>query len=121
MCYADFNDIMPAIHAMDADVISIENSRSGSELLQVFRDFKYDREIGPGVYDVHSERVPPVEEMRDLLLRSAEVIEPHLLWANPDCGLKTRRWEEVIPALKNMVRAAQEARRALAEGGSSSQ
>lgn len=116
MCYADFNDIMPAIHAMDADVISIENSRSGSELLQVFRDFKYDREIGPGVYDVHSERVPPVEEMRDLLLRSAEVIEPHLLWANPDCGLKTRRWEEVIPALKNMVQAAQEARRALAEG-----
>ncbi len=114
MCYSDFNDILPAIREMDADVISIENSRSGSELLEVFRHFRYDHEIGPGVYDVHSERIPSVEEMRDLVLRSAEVLDPHLVWVNPDCGLKTRRWEEVIPALKNMVQAAQEARARLA-------
>lgn len=114
MCYSDFNDILPAIREMDADVISIENSRSGSELLEVFRHFRYDHEIGPGVYDVHSERIPSVEEMRDLVLRSAEVIDPRLVWVNPDCGLKTRRWEEVIPALRNMVQAAQEARARLA-------
>ncbi len=114
MCYAEFGDILPALREMDADVVSIENSRSGSELLEVFRHFRYDHEIGPGVYDVHSARIPSVEEMRDLVLRSAEVIDPHLVWVNPDCGLKTRRWEEVIPALKNMVQATREARARLA-------
>ena len=117
MCYSDFNDIMSAILGLDADVISIENSRSGGELLGAFRTFEYDRGIGPGVYDVHSERVPSVEDMRDLLLRAAEVIDPGLLWVNPDCGLKTRDWKEVIPALRHMVDAARQARKVLFREG----
>ncbi len=113
MCYSDFNDIMPAIRDMDADVISIEMSRSGGALLQAFQDFEYGREIGPGVYDVHSERVPSAEEMRALLVRAAQNLDPSLLWVNPDCGLKTRGWEETIPALRNMVEAASQAREQL--------
>jgi 5-methyltetrahydropteroyltriglutamate--homocysteine methyltransferase len=110
MCYAEFGDIMEAIAAMDADVISIENSRSDLDLLQVFRTFHYERGIGPGVYDIHSPRVPPVEEMEGQLRSAAEVLDPEQLWVNPDCGLKTRDWEETVPCLNHMVAAARDLR-----------
>ncbi|MCC6236983.1 MAG: 5-methyltetrahydropteroyltriglutamate--homocysteine S-methyltransferase [Dehalococcoidia bacterium] len=113
MCYADFNDIIEAISDLDADVISIENSRSDAELLEAFRDFKYDKEIGPGVYDIHSPRVPPSEEMGGRLREAMKVLDPDLVWVNPDCGLKTRRYEETVPALEHMVAAARELRAAL--------
>ncbi|EFL51209.1 5-methyltetrahydropteroyltriglutamate/homocysteine S-methyltransferase [Solidesulfovibrio fructosivorans JJ]] len=113
MCYAEFNDIVPSIAAMDADVISIEASRSRMELLTAFADFQYPNEIGPGLYDIHSPRVPSVEEMEALLKRAAEVIPPERLWANPDCGLKTRAWPEVSAALANMVEAARRVRAVL--------
>jgi 5-methyltetrahydropteroyltriglutamate--homocysteine methyltransferase len=110
MCYADFNDIIEAISDLDADVISIENSRSDAELLDAFRAFKYDKEIGPGVYDIHSPRVPPAEEMAGRLREAVRVLDPDLVWVNPDCGLKTRRYEETVPALEHMVAAARELR-----------
>ncbi|OAF19649.1 5-methyltetrahydropteroyltriglutamate--homocysteine S-methyltransferase [Bradyrhizobium neotropicale] len=110
MCYSEFNDIIDAIGAMDADVISIETSRSKMELLDAFRIYKYPNEIGPGVYDIHSPRVPDVLEMKNLLTLARERISDSQLWINPDCGLKTRRWEEVRPALVNMVAAARELR-----------
>ncbi|HSW18881.1 MAG TPA: 5-methyltetrahydropteroyltriglutamate--homocysteine S-methyltransferase [Ramlibacter sp.] len=106
MCYSEFNDILPEIAAMDADVITIETSRSDMELLRGFGDFKYPNEIGPGVYDIHSPRVPQVGEMVALLEKAAGVIPPGQLWVNPDCGLKTRGWPETEQALANMVRAA---------------
>ncbi|MEK7286451.1 MAG: 5-methyltetrahydropteroyltriglutamate--homocysteine S-methyltransferase [Nitrospirota bacterium] len=106
MCYSEFNDMMEAIGAMDADVISIEASRSRMELFNAFVDFKYPNEIGPGVYDIHSPRVPTCDEMVVLLRRALGVIQPSHLWVNPDCGLKTRKWEEVKPALIKMVEAA---------------
>ena len=106
MCYSEFNDIMPAIAAMDADVISIECSRSRMELLEAFRAFAYPNEIGPGVYDIHSPRIPSTEEMVALLEKALTLIPKERLWVNPDCGLKTRRTEEVKPALANMVAAA---------------
>ncbi|MCK5374505.1 MAG: 5-methyltetrahydropteroyltriglutamate--homocysteine S-methyltransferase [Alphaproteobacteria bacterium] len=106
MCYSEFNDIIESIAAMDADVISIETSRSQMELLDVFVAFKYPNEIGPGVYDIHSPRVPSVEEMVDLLEKAKDVLEERQIWVNPDCGLKTRGWAEVKPALTNMVKAA---------------
>ena len=112
MCYSEFNDIMAAIAAMDADVISIETSRSKMELLDAFRNYQYPNEIGPGVYDIHSPRVPDVKEMTDLLLLARGRLQDRQLWINPDCGLKTRKWEEVKPALVNMVAAAGELRRA---------
>jgi 5-methyltetrahydropteroyltriglutamate--homocysteine methyltransferase len=112
MCYSEFNDIMAAIAAMDADVISIETSRSQMELLNAFVDFEYPNEIGPGVYDIHSPRVPSVDEMTALLKKAGRVIPARRLWVNPDCGLKTRRWEEVKPALQNLVQAARQARAA---------
>ncbi|WP_411036105.1 5-methyltetrahydropteroyltriglutamate--homocysteine S-methyltransferase [Shinella sp. BYT-45] len=115
MCYSEFNDIIAAIAAMDADVISIETSRSKMELLDAFRNFRYPNEIGPGVYDIHSPRVPEVDEMTDLLSLARLRLEDRQLWINPDCGLKTRRWEEVRPALANMVEAAWRLRKA---GGS---
>ncbi len=111
MCYSEFNDIIGAIGDMDADVISIETSRSHMELLDAFVEYKYPNEIGPGVYDIHSPRVPGTDEMVALLETAAKVIDPDLLWVNPDCGLKTRGWAEVEPALKNMVEAAQIMRR----------
>jgi 5-methyltetrahydropteroyltriglutamate--homocysteine methyltransferase len=114
MCYSEFNDIIAAIAAMDADVISIETARSRMELLEAFAGFAYPNEIGPGVYDIHAPRLPSVEEMADLLARARERIAPDQLWVNPDCGLKTRRWEEVRPALVNMVAAARRARQAIA-------
>jgi 5-methyltetrahydropteroyltriglutamate--homocysteine methyltransferase len=115
MCYSEFNDIIEAIGAMDADVISIETSRSRMELLEAFRSFQYPNEIGPGVYDIHSPRVPPVDEMVDLLQRAAKLLPGDRIWVNPDCGLKTRGWAEVRPALVNMVEAARRMRSSLAE------
>ena len=106
MCYSEFNDIVPSIAAMDADVISVESARSNMELLGAFRDFHYPNEIGPGVYDIHSPRVPSREEMYDLLEKALAVLSPEQLWVNPDCGLKTRGWKETEPSLVAMVQAA---------------
>ena len=110
MCYSEFNDIIEAIAALDADVISIETSRSNMELLDAFVNFNYPNQIGPGVYDIHSPRVPTTDEMADLMRKAREVLPARNLWVNPDCGLKTRGWEEVIPALENMVQAAKKLR-----------
>jgi len=110
MCYSEFNDIIDAIGAMDADVLSIETSRSRMELLDVFATCRYPNEVGPGVYDIHSPRVPSEDEMFDLLRRAARVLDPKQLWVNPDCGLKTRGWAEVEKALRAMVQAARRAR-----------
>jgi 5-methyltetrahydropteroyltriglutamate--homocysteine methyltransferase len=110
MCYSEFNDIIASIAAMDADVISIETSRSKMELLDAFADFHYPAEIGPGVYDIHSPRVPSADEMADLLVRASARLSPDQIWVNPDCGLKTRKWDEVRPALVNMVEAARKLR-----------
>jgi 5-methyltetrahydropteroyltriglutamate--homocysteine methyltransferase len=110
MCYSEFNDIIDAIAAMDADVISIETSRSKMELLDAFETYRYPNEIGPGVYDIHSPRVPEVAEMAELLRLARRRLSDAQLWINPDCGLKTRKWEEVRPALVNMVAAARELR-----------
>ncbi len=110
MCYADFNDIIESIGALDADVISIETSRSQMELLGAFGTYKYPNEIGPGVYDIHSPRTPSTREMVDLLEKAAKVLPANLIWVNPDCGLKTRGWAEVKPALANMVEAAKQMR-----------
>ncbi|KPV41223.1 5-methyltetrahydropteroyltriglutamate--homocysteine methyltransferase [Thiohalorhabdus denitrificans] len=110
MCYAEFNDIIEAIAALDADVISVEASRSEMELLEVFREYEYPNEIGPGVYDIHSPRVPTTDEMAELLAKAERVIPRERLWVNPDCGLKTRGWGEVRPALENMVEAARRMR-----------
>jgi len=106
MCYSEFNDIIEAIAYMDADVITIETSRSDMELLDVFDEFHYPNEIGPGVYDIHSPNIPSVEQMVKLMRLAAQRIPAERLWVNPDCGLKTRQWSEVIPALQNMVDAA---------------
>jgi len=100
---------------MDADVISIESSRSQMELLGAFRRFKYPNEIGPGVYDIHSPRVPRRKEIEQLLRKALEVLSLNQLWVNPDCGLKTRRWEEVKPSLTAMAEAAQKLRSELLE------
>ena len=105
MCYSEFNDIIATIEAMDADVISIETARSGNELLKIFAKVGYKQEVGPGVYDIHSPRVPSVDEMVTQIKALLEVLPKEQLWINPDCGLKTRKWEEVKPSLKNMVEA----------------
>ncbi len=110
MCYSEFNDIIASIGAMDADVISIETARSKMELLDAFAGYKYPAEIGPGVYDIHSPRVPAVEEMTSLLTAAAGRLPADQLWVNPDCGLKTRKWPEVRLAIENMVTAAKAAR-----------
>ncbi|KQM65298.1 5-methyltetrahydropteroyltriglutamate--homocysteine methyltransferase [Pedobacter sp. Leaf216] len=112
MCYSEFNDIILNIADMDADVITIETSRSQMELLDAFADFKYPNEIGPGVYDIHSPRVPKREEMVQLLKKAKAVIPSEQLWVNPDCGLKTRGWDETKKALIEMVDAAKEMRKA---------
>jgi 5-methyltetrahydropteroyltriglutamate--homocysteine methyltransferase len=106
MCYSEFNDIIDAIASMDADVITIETSRSDMELLDAFDHFNYPNQIGPGVYDIHSPNIPEQEHIVHLMRKAAERIPAQRLWINPDCGLKTRTWEEVIPALRNMVAAA---------------
>jgi len=114
MCYSEFNDIIGAVAAMDADVISIETSRSAMELLDAFAEFSYPNDIGPGVYDIHSPRVPSQAEIEALLEKALEVLKPEQLWVNPDCGLKTRGWAEVKPALVSMVAAAKAVRGRLA-------
>ncbi len=114
MCYSEFNDILPAIADMDADVITIETSRSRMELLSGFGQFRYPNEIGPGVYDIHSPRVPGAGEMLELLEKACHVINPRQLWVNPDCGLKTRGWPETVAALEKMVGAARLLRTKLA-------
>lgn len=112
MCYSDFNDIIASIAEMDADVITIETSRSDMALLDAFDHFDYPNQIGPGVYDIHSPNIPTHEHMVRLMKKAAERIPPERLWVNPDCGLKTRRWAEVIPALTQMVAAAKALRQA---------
>lgn len=116
MCYSEFGDILPAIAEMDADVLAIEASRSKMELLDDFTRFRYPNDVGPGVYDIHSPRVPTREEIVALLERAARVLPPERLWVNPDCGLKTRGWTEVEAALINMVEAARVARSRVAGG-----
>lgn len=110
MCYSEFNDIIEHIAQMDADVITIETSRSQMELLEAFSHFKYPAEIGPGIYDIHSPRVPTVDEMVSLLEKAAALLPVENIWVNPDCGLKTRKWPETKTALENMVAAAKAAR-----------
>jgi 5-methyltetrahydropteroyltriglutamate--homocysteine methyltransferase len=112
MCYSEFNDIIESIAAMDADVITIETSRSDMELLDAFDHFNYPNEIGPGVYDIHSPNIPSQEDIMRLMRQAAQRIPAERLWVNPDCGLKTRQWAEVIPALQNMVAAAKALRMA---------
>jgi 5-methyltetrahydropteroyltriglutamate--homocysteine methyltransferase len=113
MCYSEFGDIMRQIQEMDADVLLIEAARSKMELLEDWKRTGYENEIGPGLYDIHSPRIPSTDEMADLLRRAAEVLEPEQIWVDPDCGLKTRRYEEVEPSLKNMVAAAKQLREEL--------
>lgn len=110
MCYCEFEDVLPSIAALDADVISMESARSKMELLHAFKAHGYPNEIGPGVYDIHSPRVPSAEEMQKLLELAILVLKPGQIWVNPDCGLKTRQWPETIDALKNMCQAAAAAR-----------
>ncbi|MBE8190316.1 MAG: 5-methyltetrahydropteroyltriglutamate--homocysteine S-methyltransferase, partial [Candidatus Thioglobus sp.] len=110
MCYSEFNDIIGSIAAMDTDVITIETSRSDMELLDVFDEFNYPNEIGPGVYDIHTPNIPQTDYMVSLMQKAAQRIAPERLWVNPDCGLKTRTWEQVKPALENMVTAAKQLR-----------
>jgi 5-methyltetrahydropteroyltriglutamate--homocysteine methyltransferase len=110
MCYSEFGEIIDKIYELDADVISIETSRSGGDLIEAFEKFNYDHQIGLGIYDVHSPEVPSVEKMKKVVERSLKVINPENFWINPDCGLKTRKWEEVIPSLKNMIQLAKELR-----------
>ena len=105
MCYSEFNAILKWIAAMDANVISIEASRSNMDLLQAFVDFKYPSAIGPGVYDIHSPHVPGLEEILERLEQGLRFIAPEKLWVNPDCGLKTRGWPETLLSLGNMVQA----------------
>jgi len=113
MCYSEFNDIIEWIAAMDADVITIETSRSNMELLDAFDAFEYPNQIGPGVYDIHSPNVPSEQQIVDLMTKAAAKIPAERLWVNPDCGLKTRNWDEVLPALRNLVSAAEKLRREL--------
>ncbi len=114
MCYSEFNDIISNIADMDADVITIETSRSQMELLTAFEKFEYPNQIGPGVYDIHSPRIPSKEEIIKLLEKASRVLPKDNLWVNPDCGLKTRGWEEVKPSLVNMIQAAKELRKEVA-------
>ncbi len=113
MCYSEFNDIIRTIEAMDADVISIETARSGNELLKIFAEVGYKQEVGPGVYDIHSPRIPSVEEIVQQIELLLEVLPAEQLWINPDCGLKTRKWAEVRPSLANMVEAVKTVRKKL--------
>jgi len=110
MCYSQFNDILPDIQRMDADVITIETSRSNMKLLDAFTQFNYTNDIGPGVYDIHSPNIPTTQAIKALMLTASEKLPAKQLWINPDCGLKTRAWEDVIPALRNLVEAAKQLR-----------
>jgi 5-methyltetrahydropteroyltriglutamate--homocysteine methyltransferase len=110
MCYLDFNAIIKQIAQMDADVITIETSRSYMALLEVFDSYQYPNEIGPGVYDIHSPNIPSVKAILTLLEQASTKVPSANLWVNPDCGLKTRNWDEVTPALENMLQATKIAR-----------
>jgi 5-methyltetrahydropteroyltriglutamate--homocysteine methyltransferase len=110
MCYCEFHDIIDSIRAMDADVISIETSRSHGELIGSFEEHTYDKGIGLGVYDIHSPRVSTVEEIGSMIDRALRVLSPEQFWINPDCGLKTRKYEETVASLRNMVLATEQAR-----------
>jgi 5-methyltetrahydropteroyltriglutamate--homocysteine methyltransferase len=110
MCYANFGDILESIIALDADVLSIETSRSKMEMFGDFGRCQYPNDVGPGVYDIHSPRIPSASEMEGLLAEASKVLPPSHLWVNPDCGLKTRAWEEVEPALARMVEVAKKLR-----------
>ncbi|MCK3657565.1 5-methyltetrahydropteroyltriglutamate--homocysteine S-methyltransferase [Pasteurellaceae bacterium Pebbles2] len=114
MCYSEFNDILPAIAGLDADVITIETSRSDMELLTAFGDFKYPNDIGPGVYDIHSPRVPTESEIEHLLRKALNVVPKERLWVNPDCGLKTRGWQETVAQLEVMMKVTKKLRAELA-------
>ncbi|MDQ3779339.1 MAG: 5-methyltetrahydropteroyltriglutamate--homocysteine S-methyltransferase, partial [Chloroflexota bacterium] len=116
MCYSEFGDIINAISELDADVLSIENARSDLEMLDVFRRYGYEKGVGPGVYDIHSPRVPPTAEIAANLRATLAVLDPAQVWVNPDCGLKTRAPEETRSALANMVSAAREVRERLPLG-----
>src|SRR5690625_5837868 len=111
MCYSNFEDIFDCIDALDADVISIETSRSHGELVSTFEENTYAKEIGLGVYDIHSQRIPSVDEVKQNINRALQTISPTQFWVNPDCGLKTRKEDETISALKVMVQAAKEIRK----------
>jgi 5-methyltetrahydropteroyltriglutamate--homocysteine methyltransferase len=113
MCYSEFGDVIDAIAGLDADVLSIENARSGLEMIEVFRRHGYDKGVGPGVYDIHSPRVPPVDEIATNVRATLGVLNPAQVWVNPDCGLKTRTQEEVRTALANMVAATRAVRETL--------
>lgn len=113
MCYSVFDDIITTILAMDADVITIETARAGNRLLEAFKKVNYDKQIGPGIYDIHSPRIPSVEEMKRQILALFEVIDPKQIWVNPDCGLKTRGWSETKASLQNLIQATQEVRAGL--------
>ncbi len=113
MCYSEFNDIIKTIEALDADVISIETARSGNKLLRIFKEVGYTHEVGPGVYDIHSPRIPSVVELEAQIKALLEVLPKEQLWVNPDCGLKTRKWEEVKPSLANIVEAVKKVRSSL--------
>ncbi len=115
MCYSEFNEIIESVAALDADVITIETSRSNMELLKAFEEFNYPNEIGPGVYDIHSPNIPTEEWIVDLIQKAAQKIPLERLWVNPDCGLKTRSWPETEAALANLVAAAKTLRRSLTE------
>jgi 5-methyltetrahydropteroyltriglutamate--homocysteine methyltransferase len=110
MCYSDFNDVLDAITELDADVLAIEAARSGMRVLDAFRAHGYPRQVGPGVYDVHSPRVPGPNEILDRLRQALDLLSADQLWVNPDCGLKTRQWDEVRPALAALVAAARRLR-----------
>jgi len=110
MCYSEFQDILSAIDGLDADVISIENARSGDEMLRALAEYGYPREVGPGVYDIHSPVVPTVEFIAGKLESFVQHLKPKQIWVNPDCGLKTRAWDEVIPALRNMLEVVRQIR-----------
>jgi 5-methyltetrahydropteroyltriglutamate--homocysteine methyltransferase len=113
MCYAEFGDIYSAIDGLNADVISIENARSGDETLRELAEYGYSREVGPGVYDVHTSNIPEIDQVKARLKAYSEHLNPEQIWVNPDCGLKTRNWDEVLPALGNMAQAARQAREEL--------
>jgi 5-methyltetrahydropteroyltriglutamate--homocysteine methyltransferase len=117
MCYSEFGDIIGAINSLDADVASVEASRSRMELLHDFQREGYRQEIGPGVYDIHSPRVPSTEEIAERLRLATEVLESDQIWVNPDCGLKTRAWPETEESLRNMVSAAEQLREELVPAG----
>ena len=114
MCYSEFNEIIDSVAALDADVITIETSRSNMELLKAFEEFNYPNEIGPGVYDIHSPNIPTEDWIEGLIKKAAEKIPVQRLWVNPDCGLKTRNWAETEAALANLVSAAKKLRAELA-------